>query len=59
MSRGIVTVRAEDLLADAARLMADNRIHRVVVVDERDDGAVPLAVISDWDLVYHMWRDNQ
>ena len=58
MSRGVVTVGAEDLLADAARLMADNRIHRVVVVDEQDHGAIPLSVISDTDLVFYLWRDD-
>lgn len=51
MTREVVTVAASDRLVDAASLMLGNHIHRVVVVRETDVGKIPIAVISDSDLV--------
>jgi len=48
MSRPPVTVMLSTPLVEAARLMSDERIHRVVVVDERQR---PLGVLSAMDFV--------
>ncbi len=54
MTRDVVTVSPNDRLLDAAKLMLGNHIHRVVVVRETDAGLIPIAVISDSDLVCDM-----
>lgn len=54
MTSDVVTVLPNDRLLDAARLMLGKRIHRVVVVRETEAGKVPVAVISDSDLVCDM-----
>lgn len=54
MTRDVVTVAPTDRLLDAAKLMLGNHIHRVVVVRESDAGMIPIAVISDSDLVCDM-----
>jgi CBS domain-containing protein len=54
MTRAVVVVKPSDRLLDAARLMLGQHIHRVVVVNETDRGLLPIAVISDSDLVCDM-----
>lgn len=54
MTRDVVTVAPGDRLFDAAALMLDKHIHRVVVVQEDERGRLPIAVISDSDLVCDM-----
>ena len=48
MSRPAVTVLLSTSLADAARTMLDDRVHRVVVVDEQRK---PIGVLSAMDFV--------
>jgi CBS domain-containing protein len=48
MSRPAVTVTLVTSLAEAARVMVDQRVHRVVVVDDRDR---PIGVLSAMDYV--------
>jgi CBS domain-containing protein len=48
MSRPAVTVLLATTLVEAARLMTQERIHRVVVVDEKDR---PLGVLAAMDFV--------
>jgi CBS domain-containing protein len=48
MTYPAITVRASASLKDAARLMTDHRIHRLVVVAER---GMPIGVISESDIV--------
>jgi len=54
MTRDVVTVSPNDRLLDAARLMLGSHIHRVAVVRETEAGSIPIAVISDSDLVCDM-----
>ena len=54
MTSEVVTVSPNDPLLDAARLMLGRHIHRVVVVRETEAGMIPIAVISDSDLVCDM-----
>ena len=49
MHRGVLTCRREAPLTEVAELMADNRVHCVVVSDE-DEGAL-WGIVSDLDLV--------
>jgi CBS domain-containing protein len=48
MSRPPITVLLSTLLADAARTMLEKRVHRVVVIDEKDR---PIGVLSALDFV--------
>jgi CBS domain-containing protein len=48
MSRPAVTVMLSTTLREAARTMIDERVHRVVVIDERQR---PIGVLSAMDFV--------
>lgn len=55
MTRNVLTVTPAATLADVGRLLVEHCVHRVVVVDgEESAPALPVAVISSSDLVYHM-----
>jgi len=49
MTHPAITVPASASLQEAARLMTEHRVHRLVVVAERDGG--PIGVISESDVV--------
>jgi CBS domain-containing protein len=49
-----VTARESMALDDAAALMEEKQIHRLVVVDE--DGRTPIGVLSVSDLIHEMAR---
>ena len=49
MSNPVFTVTADTTIREAARLMQENAVHRLVVVD--DDGESPIGVLSAGDLV--------
>jgi CBS domain-containing protein len=57
MTRDVVTVTPEDLLASVANLLLEHHIHRVVVVRDENGKHKPLAVVSDTDLIYHMVKE--
>jgi CBS domain-containing protein len=48
MSRPPLTVSLAATLVEAARMMRDEKIHRLVVVNERDE---PIGVLSATDYV--------
>jgi CBS domain-containing protein len=48
MSRPAVTVTLSTSLAEAARTMVDQRVHRVVVIDDEQR---PIGVLSAMDFV--------
>ncbi len=52
MSRPVLTISAHTTVAEAARLMTERRVHRLVVVS--DDGETPCGVLSATDLVHAM-----
>ena len=54
MTRDVVTVPPTASLEDAARLLQQKHIHRVVVAEDDGKGLVPLAVISARDIIYHL-----
>jgi CBS domain-containing protein len=49
MTHPAITVSASASLQEAARLMTEHHVHRLVVVAERDGG--PIGVISESDVV--------
>jgi CBS domain-containing protein len=51
-----LTVTMSATLQEAANLMIQNHHHRLVVVDPVDPDAVPLGVISSFDIVAEMAR---
>lgn len=57
MTRQVVTVGIRATLMDVAKILTEKHIHRVVVVREEGEGLLPVAVVSDSDLVYHMSKE--
>jgi CBS domain-containing protein len=51
MVTDVVSVKISDTIRYASKLMMDRRIHRVVVVEEKDGGKKPVGVLSITDLV--------
>jgi CBS domain-containing protein len=58
MITDVVSVRPEDSLTHASKLMMERKIHRVVVVEEGDKGVVPTGVLSVTDLVRDIASDK-
>jgi len=54
MVKDVVTVPPTASLEDAARLLQQRHIHRVVVTENDGQGDVPLAVLSAHDIIYHL-----
>jgi len=56
MNRQVVTVQMHDTLERVIELLLTRQIHRVVAVERQEGKAIPLAVLSAADVVYHMAR---
>jgi len=54
MTHNVITVETTTSLESAARILQSEHIHRVVVVEHDGDALIPIAVISDSDIVYHL-----
>jgi CBS domain-containing protein len=50
----VVTVPPTATLEEAARLLQQKHIHRVVVAENDGTGEAPLAVLSARDIIYHL-----
>lgn len=50
-TRSVVTCRRDTSAAEVARLMREHHVGDVIVVDERDGKLMPVAVVTDRDLV--------
>jgi CBS domain-containing protein len=55
----VVSVRPQDPLTHASKLMMERKIHRVVVVEEAEKGLKPAGVLSVTDLVRDIARDEE
>lgn len=53
MSSDVVTVTPEVSIKEAARILIESRIHRVVVT-EHEDSCTPIGVLSMGDIMRHM-----
>lgn len=51
MHEGVITCGRDESLATVARLMADQRVHSIVVTDDPGDAPTLWGVVSDLDLV--------
>jgi CBS domain-containing protein len=58
MVTDVVSVRPEDPLTHASKLMMERKIHRVVVVEESEKGVKPVGVLSVTDLVRDIASDK-
>lgn len=52
MSRPVLTVRRSSSVEEAVRLMEQQRVHRLVVVD--DAGLVPVGIFSTTDVIHQI-----
>ena len=50
-NRDVILVRREDTIFTAAKLMRQNHVGDVVVVDERGGSRLPVGIVTDRDLV--------
>lgn len=58
MVREVITTLPQDHLSHVADLLLDNKIHRVVVVQDEKGFKRPVGVVSSTDLVYHMAKEQ-
>ena len=58
MTTPVVTCEAELTLPDAAELMLDREVHRLVVVEAGRDRNVPIGVLSTADVVAEMAQEG-
>jgi CBS domain-containing protein len=54
MTRHVVTAPPTATLEEAARLLQQKHIHRIVITENDGTGDVPLAVLSARDIIYHL-----
>ncbi len=59
MITDVVSVRPQDPLTHASKLMMERKIHRVVVVEEVEKGLKPTGVLSVTDLVRDIAHDDE
>ncbi|MDD9933633.1 MAG: CBS domain-containing protein [Myxococcales bacterium] len=58
-NRRVVVARRMESAAEIARLMRDEHVGSVVLVDERDGQRVPVGIVTDRDLVLTVVADNR
>ena len=51
MTRDVLTVSSEMLLSEAAKLMVDRGVHRLVVIDSQHSDCSPVGVLSVGDIM--------
>jgi CBS domain-containing protein len=54
MITDVVTVELDATLYDVMQLLIEKHIHRVVAVRRENDIVIPMGILSDADIVYHM-----
>jgi CBS domain-containing protein len=57
-TREFVTVRKDEQLSTAARLMLDEHVGMALVVDDRGASPVPIGVVTDRDIVRCLVRNG-
>lgn len=58
MTLGAVSCEPDDVLTDAISTMTARRVHRLVVVEERDGRNVPIGILSMTDIVRMMLAEQ-
>ena len=56
MNPNVVTIGLDGTLQQVMELLIEGHIHRVVAVREQEGKVIPMGILSDADLVYHMAR---
>ena len=56
MNPDVVTIGLDGTLQQVMELLIESHIHRVVAVREENGKVIPMGILSDADLVYHMAR---
>ena len=54
MITDVVTVELDATLYDVMQLLIEKQIHRVVAVRHENNMVMPMGILSDADIVYHM-----
>lgn len=54
MTRNVITLQHDDLLATAARTIVENGIHGIIVLE----GTKPWSVITGWDLLHKSYLES-
>lgn len=57
-NREVVIMRADGPLLEAARLMREHHVGDVVLVEEREEGRVPVGIVTDRDLVVEVLAEE-
>ncbi|MCL4235022.1 MAG: CBS domain-containing protein, partial [Deltaproteobacteria bacterium] len=50
------TITKTDTVQHAITMMTTRRIHRLIVVEEKDGKAIPVGVCAMTDIIRHMFR---
>ena len=50
-NRKVVVMQREETIAEAAKLMRDQHVGSVLIVNEQDGKRVPIGIVTDRDLV--------
>ena len=58
MNPNVVTIGLDGTLQQVMELLIEGHIHRVVAVREQDGKVIPMGILSDADLVYHMAQNE-
>jgi CBS domain-containing protein len=58
MTRDVLTVTPETPLSDAAKLMVDKGVHRLVVIDHQRSSCSPQGVLSVGDIMRRLTREH-
>jgi len=57
MSKPAISIAPDALIADAARIIQEKRIHRLVVVDNSPGQVRPIGILSVTDLAKHAGKE--
>jgi CBS-domain-containing membrane protein len=58
MSASIITAAPDLALADAAKLMLEHEVHRLVVIDPTRSHGAPIGIISTEDIIAEMAHER-
>jgi CBS domain-containing protein len=58
MSESIIIAEPDLTLQDAAELMIEREVHRLVVIDPTQSGGAPLGIISTSDILAEMTKES-
>ena len=57
-NRDVVVCGADDTIHEAVKLMRDYHVGNVIVTEERDQGAVPVGILTDRDIVIELFAEE-